>query len=163
MEKRKNRVYGAETYVDGNTVRRMEAAPDYHRERQEKKKQEERMRKQRVASRNQEKVAHMNRGYVAFLAFATALIAGAAAMYVNLQSSINVHLKTISALESQVSDLRADNDATEKRIEASVDITEIKDAAVNQLGMVYAGADQIVHYSIDQEDYMNQYEDIPEK
>lgn len=163
MEKRKNRVYGSEVYVDGNTVRRMEAAPDYRREREEQKRQEERMRKQRVASRNQERVAHMNRGYVAFLAFATALIAGAAAMYVNLQSSINVHMKTISALESHVSDLRADNDATEKRIEASVDITDIKDTAVNELGMVYAGADQIVHYTIEKEDYMNQYEDIPEK
>lgn len=160
---RKNRVYGTEVYVDGNTVRRMEAAPDYRREREEQKRQEERMRKQRVASRNQERVAHMNRGYVAFLAFATALIAGAAAMYVNLQSSINVHMKTISALESQVSDLRADNDATEKRIEASVDITDIKATAVNELGMVYAGADQIVHYTIEKEDYMNQYEDIPEK
>ena len=160
---RKNRVYGTEVYVDGNTVRRMEAAPDYRREREEQKRQEERMRKQRVASRNQERVAHMNRGYVAFLAFATALIAGAAAMYVNLQSSINVHMKTISALESQVSDLRADNDATEKRIEASVDITDVKSTAVNELGMVYAGADQIIHYTIEKEDYMNQYEDIPEK
>ena len=163
MARRENRVYGSEVYVDGNTVRRMEAAPDYRREREEQKRQEERMRKQRVASRNQERVAHMNFGYVAFLTLATALIAEAAAMYVNLQSSINVHMKTISALESQVSDLRADNDATEKRIEASVNIADIKDAAVNELGMVYAGADQIVHYTIEKEDYMNQYEDIPEK
>lgn len=161
MEKRKNRMYESGVYVEGNTVRRMEAAPDYRREREERKREEERQRKQRVASRNQQKVAHMNRGYVAFLAFATALIGGAAVIYVNLQSSINVHMKNIAVLESQVSDLRADNDATEKRIEASVNIADIKSTAINQLGMVYAGADQIVHYTVNQEDYMNQYEDIP--
>ena len=29
--------------------------------------------------------------------------------------------------------------------------------------MSYAGPDQIIHYTVDKEDYMNQFEDIPNK
>ena len=60
-------------------------------------------------------------------------------------------------------DSRADNDAAEKRIETAVDLSTIKDIAMNQLGMSYAGPDQIIHYTVDKEDYMNQFEDIPNK
>lgn len=162
MEKRM-RNYETDFYVDGNTVRRMEAAPERRREQEERRKEEERRRKRRVAEKNQQRAAHMNRGYVVFLTLATVLIAGTAVLYVNLQSSINVHMNNISSLEGQVADIRTDNDATEKRLEASVDIEKIRNYAVNSLGMVYANADQIVHYTIEQDDYMNQYEDVPEK
>lgn len=162
MEKRM-RNYETDFYVDGNTVRRMEAAPERRREQEERRKEEERRRKRRVAEKNQQRAAHMNRGYVVFLTLATVLIAGTAVLYVNLQSSINVHMNNISSLERQVADIRTDNDATEKRLEASVDIEKIRNHAVNSLGMVYANADQIVHYTIEQDDYMNQYEDVPEK
>ena len=87
----------------------------------------------------------------------------AAVLYIRLQSGITTHLKTISALESQVAELKADNDAAEKRIETAVDLATIKDIAMNQLGMSYAGPDQIIHYTVDKEDYMNQFEDIPNK
>ena len=35
-------------------------------------------------------------------------------------------------------------------------------AAINRLGMKYASQDQIVYYSIDKNNYMDQYNDIPE-
>ena len=147
-------------------MRRMEAAPDYRREierrrKEEAQREEQKRRNRSIARRNQERVAHMNLGYVFFLSLAVVVIGAASGLYIHLQSNITGHLETISSLESQVTDLKADNDATEKRINTSVDIASVKDIAMNQLGMVYASADQIVHYSVDKEDYMDQYEDIP--
>lgn len=157
---RERRDYYTQTYIEGNTVRRMEAAPDYRRKREEQR-EAERRRQRNIARRNQQRLAHMNRGYVAFLSMAVVLTVIVCAMYIRLQSDVTNSLATISTIESQLAELRADNDATEKRIEASVDLAQVKDIAMNQLGMVYAGQDQIVHYSVDKEDYMNQYEDIP--
>lgn len=165
MEKT-NRNYRRQTYIEGNTVRQMEAAPDYrreieHRRKEEAQREEQKRRNRNIARRNQARVAHMNLGYVFFLTLAVAVIGAASVMYINLQSDITGHLKTISSLESQITDVKSDNDAAEKRINSSVDIAAVKDAAMNQLGMIYASADQIVHYSVDKEDYMDQYEDIP--
>lgn len=162
MERQRRTSY-TQTFVDGNTVRKLEAAPDYRREREEKRKEEERRRNRRVARRNQERVAHMNLGYVAFLTLSLVLVGMSSVMYIRLQTNITGHLNTISALETNIANQKADNDALEKRIETSVDLKAVKDAALNELGMVYASPDQIVHYTVDKEDYMNQYEDIPSK
>lgn len=167
----------SQTYVDGNTVRRLEAAPDTRRRQElerrqeaERRKQEEERRRQEIqrrnkhaARRNREKAMQMSRGYVAFLSVAAIVTALVSAAYVQLQSDVTSRLKSISGLESQVADLKADNDATLKRINTAVDLTTVKDVAMNQLGMVYAGKDQIVYYSVDDDDYMNQYSEIPEQ
>jgi hypothetical protein len=44
-----------------------------------------------------------------------------------------------------------------------VDLNEIKDIAMNQLGMTYASEDQIIYYSVENSNYMDQYSDIPQK
>lgn len=151
------------SYIEGNTVRKLEAAPDYRREQEEKRREAERRKNRRVARRNQERASHMNLRYVAFLTLSLLLVGGSSVVYIRLQTNITGHLNTISALESDIAALRADNDALEKRIETSVDLKNVKDRALNELGMVYASPEQIVHYTIDKEDYMNQYEDIPGK
>lgn len=162
MAERRQRVM-TNIYVDGNTVRRLETAPDYHREREERKQREKRRHNEHVARRNQERALHMDRGYVAFLTIAALMTALVSAAYIKLQSEMTGRLKNIAALESTVSDLKADNDSAYKRISTSVDLDTVKDVAMNQLGMVYAGADQIVYYTVENDDYMNQYSEIPEQ
>lgn len=162
MTERRQRVT-TNIYVDGNTVRRMETAPDYRREREEKRQREIRRHNEHVARRNQERALHMNRGYVAFLTAAAMMTALVSAAYIQLQSELTSRLKNIATLESQISELKADNDSAYKRISTSVDLQTVKDTAINQLGMVYAGADQIVYYTVENDDYMNQYSDIPEQ
>ena len=130
--------------VDGNTVRRMEAMPDYRKERrdrQEREREEELRKRRRAAARNQAKALRMSKSYVVFLTMA---------------------VKKIASLESQVTDLKADNDEAYKRINTAVDLDAIKEKAINELGMFYATQDQIVYYSVDKTDYMNQYNEIPQ-
>lgn len=150
-------------YVDGNTVRRLEGEPEERRRRKlEKERALRKRQKRKVARRNQERALHMSLGYVLFCTAALALACLACIAYIQLQADITNRTKSISRLESQVANLRADNDAEKKRIELSVDLNEIKQRAL-EAGMKYARKDQILYYSVQSDDFMNQYSDIPKK
>lgn len=148
-------------YVEGSTVRRLEGEPEERRRRQLEKEQELRRRKHRhAAKRNQERALRMNLGYVLFCTMALIVTCGVFVAYIQLQSDITGRMKHISRLESQVTDLHADNDAAMKRIDLSTDLDTIKEKALG-LGMKYATSEQIIYYSVEDDDYMNQYSDIP--
>ena len=151
-------------YVNGSTVRQLEAQP-VRRERIDRTKiQEEQKKKRRrnAARRNRERALHMSRGYVAFLSLCVAVVAFAAVALVQTQSQVTQRMEHIAALESQITDLKADNDARYKEIITSVDLDYIKDVAINELGMQYATEDQIIYYSVENDNFMDQYSDIPE-
>ncbi|MBE5889654.1 MAG: hypothetical protein E7282_01670 [Lachnospiraceae bacterium] len=151
-------------YVDGTSVRELNAAPKRVPTRDPRVIERERKQKNRrnAVRRNRERALSMNFGFVTFLSICVILCAAACVSLVRAQSSATQNLKTITALESQVTDLRTSNDETEKRLNTSVDLNEIKDIAMNQLGMKYASEDQIVYYHVDKTNYMDQYGDIPE-
>ena len=67
------------------------------------------------------------------------------------------------SVATTIADLKADNDEAYKRINTAVDLDAVRETAINDLGMFYATGDQIVYYSVDKSDYMNQYNEIPEK
>lgn len=153
-------------YIDGNTVRRTETVPDYRRERKERidrEKEEELRRRKRVARRNQEKALRMSRSYVAFLTMAVVVFGVFAGAYICIQSDVTARMNHIARLESQIADLKADNDEAYKRINTAIDLDSIKNAAMAELGMSYARESQIIYYSVGDDDYMNQYGSIPEK
>ena len=107
-------------YIDGHTVRRMEAAPA---------------------------------GTMVFGIFTGA--------YIHIQSEMTARMNQISSLESQIADLKADNDEAYKRINTSVDLDSIRNTAMTEYGMSYAKESQIVYYTVNDDDYMNQYSEIP--
>lgn len=153
-------------YADGNTVRRMETAPDYRREREERirrEREKEQQRRQRAARRNQERALRTSKSYVAFMTMAVLVFATFTGLYIKIQSNVTVRMKTISALESQIADVKADNDEAFKRINTSVNLDGVRSIAMTELGMSYAKESQIVYYSVGDDDYMNQYSKIPEE
>lgn len=157
-------------YTEGNTVRQMQAMPDSmpdYREERRRREQEEReaelRRKKRIARKNQEKALRTSRSYVMFLSMGAVIFAVFAGSYIKIQSDITARMRNISKLESQISDLKAENDEAYKRISTAVDLDVIKNTAINDLGMFYATSDQIVYYTVENEDYMNQYIEIPEE
>lgn len=155
--------YKQDIYIQGNAVRKLNPDRDYRNERI-KREQEIQKRKMRRAARiNQEKALHMNKGYAIFLSTAVVVTCIFSFFYIKLQSDVTQRMNQISRLESKVSALQIDNQETQKRIDTSVDLNHIKDVAVNQLGMVNAQSNQIVYYKVNQNDYMNQYGDIPSK
>ena len=161
-------------YTYGNAARRLSEEPDYNaykrrralevqRELEEKREKDAaKNRRKNAARRNQMRELSLSRGYVTFLTFAGIITATISASYVKLQSDMTAHMKNISRLESQLEDVRADNSAAEKRLSTAGDLRHIKEVAVSQMGMGYAKEEQVIYYSVDQADYMNQYADIPE-
>ena len=153
-----------ETYfVNGSTVRQMQTQPVRKPvDRRKIQEQQEKKRRRSAAKRNRARALHMSKSYVAFLTLCVGIIAFAAVSLVQIQSQVTQRMEHIAALESQITDLKADNDARYKEIVTSVDLEYIKDVAVNELGMQYATQDQIVYYSVANDNFMDQYSDIPE-
>ena len=153
-----------EYYVSGNAVRKLEAQP-IRKEKPDVQQQEEQQKKRKrqiAAKRNRERALHMSRGYVAFLTVCVGIVAVASVALIQIQAEVTKRMEAIAVLESQIADLKADNDARYKDIMTSVDLDYIKDVAMNQLGMQYASQEQIIYYSVENDNFMDQYSDIPE-
>lgn len=175
MRQQENRTYQERraNYVYGNTVRRVQEEPRRHSEEIHEeyiqKQREDRERKQRqknaraAARRNREQALVMSPGYVMFLAVSMLLLMAVFGCYLHLQSELNSHMRNVTALEANVMNLKNDNDAAQKKINSAVDLDVIRQRAMEELGMVYPSKNQIQYFEVDDSDYMNQYEDIPER
>lgn len=154
-----------EYYIDGNTVRHLEAMPDYRREREERIRREREMeqkRRRRAVRRNQEKALRTSKSYVAFLTMAVLIFGIYTGIYVCIQSDITARMNAIASLESQIADVKSENDEAFKRINTAVSLDNVRNIAMSEFGMSYAKQSQIVYYKTSADDYMNQYSEIPE-
>ena len=152
-------------YVNGSAVRQLDAAPQQQpRRKSEEELQRERRQRSRhnAALRNRQKAMYMSKGYVVFLSVCVAIVAISAVALIQIQSQVSHRMKNVAALESEINNLRADNDAKYKSITTSVDLNQIKDIAINELGMSYASEDQVIYYSVEKNNFLDQYQDIPE-
>ena len=140
-------------YVQGNTARRIQAVPDRN---EPVKKISARTRK------NRERAKHMNIGSVLSMAIAMVAAGFILTWYPTLQSDITNSVKHIAALESELNQLRRDNDENYSRITSNVDLEEVKRVAIQELGMTYAREGQIVIFNGEGSDYVRQTGDIPD-
>ncbi len=151
-DKRKISNRKSQTYVDGAAVRKLRVEELPAREREPQK---------REYRRRKEKLKTLSIGYTLFLAAASALTLWVCASYLQLQADNTARVKHIAALEAQLSELKTENDDEYNRVTTSVDLEEVREIAINELGMVYASADQVVLYDSEGSDYVKQYADIP--
>ena len=145
------RVYN--TYVDGNTVRKLNVVEEIQNPTQPKKVNH-------VVRKNREKALYMNLGYVLFLVAALASAAIILIGYIQIQAEITLAVKNIAAMESELNDLRLTNDENYARAASSVDLEEIRSVAIGELGMRYAKEGQIINVSGEGNDYVRQLADI---
>lgn len=141
------------TYIYGNTVRVLEEEIELPRS---PKRQGS-----NTARKNREKAHHMSFGYVLFLAGALIAAGFILTGYIGLQSDITRSIKNISRLESQLNNLKLENDEEYSRITSSIDLEEVKRIAIQELGMKYAEEGQIITFSGEGSDYVRQVADIP--
>lgn len=147
-------------YVYGNTVRRLEVAPESEPRRERPRRTEQRISKNAIR-KNREKARHMNPAYVMFLSVASVVTFVVCFRYIQLRSEITERMENIAELETQLSDLKIENDAEYSRATSSINLEEIKRIAMEELGMVYADKEQVVMYEDKEAEYFRQYEDIP--
>ena len=104
----------------------------------------------------------MNIGSVLSMAIAMVAAGFILTWYLTLQSDITNSVKHIAALESELNQLRRDNDENYSRITSNVDLEEVKRVAIQELGMTYAREGQIVIFNGEGSDYVRQTGDIPD-
>ena len=146
-----------QAYTYGNVVTK----PDYEPERK-KAPVKKKKRVSRQVQRNRNRALHMNAAYVIFLAIAATIVLLLCVNYVRLQSEVTKNSKNVTALQEELSDLKEENTTKYNAVVDAVNLDEIRDRAINQLGMKYASSDQIVEYNNPASDYVKQYDDIPE-
>ena len=142
-------------YIDGNTVRKMQPLEHPTRER--------RVSRQTHRRAKEKSIQYVNVFYTFFLMAAACMVLWSCVNYLQLQAETTSRVKHIAALETQLEELRKENDDNYTRIMTTVDLDYIKDVAINELGMVYATSEQVVLYDGGTRDYVRQSAEIPKE
>ncbi len=142
-------------YVDGTAVRKLQPALE-PQERQEAPSASQR------TKRNRDRALSMNLGYVLFLTAAAVITVFMCVNFLQLQARETRLQKEVTLLGTQLDAAILENDSDYNRIMTSVDMEQVKDVAMNELGMVYAKKSQIVTYEIENSDYVRQYAEVPQ-
>lgn len=149
-------------YVDGSTVRKIEQVPtrkyDHEVRRTPKKRPEE---NRRISQKAQTALA-FNMKYTVFVVASVFIMVCACIAVLYMESRISLQQANINDLETQLEIIEEENAAHKLSLESMYTLDEIYDVATNELGMVYAEKGQIVYYESADEDYVKQYQDVPE-
>ena len=143
-----------DTYVVGNTVRKLNVVEELQNPVQQKPVNH-------TVRKNREKALYMNLGYVLFLVAALASAAIILISYIQIQAEITLSVKNIAAMESELNDLRLKNKEEYSRVVSDVDLEEVKRIAIEELGMKYAEEGQVIKVEGAKGDYVRQYTDMP--
>lgn len=103
----------------------------------------------------------MNPAFAVFLAFSVIATLFSCTLMLSMQAKVSAQNDSIMALQSELETLTDENNAYETRINNSVDLEQIRETAINRLGMVYPTEGQVVYYNLTQSDYVRQYRDVP--
>lgn len=152
-------------YVEGSTVRKIEAQPkrEYVPERRQKTAPPARRTKpQKRMSAKVDKALAFDMRYTTFVVASVVIMVAACIMMLYMESKIDAQKRNINQMEAELEAIENDNAAFEMSLKNMYTLDEIYDVATNELGMVYAKKGQIVYYESANEDYIKQYQDVPE-
>lgn len=147
-------------YIDGNTVRKLNVTTMPERRHERRNEREEQLSPK--TRKKIDRVRAFDLKYTFALVVAIGFAFAACISMISVQAKINAQKKEISALELQYQSLTNDNDAASSRVNSDVDLNEIQRIAMEELGMVYPGAGQVVTYDSAGEQYVKQYKDVPD-
>lgn len=139
--------------IEGNTARKVQTLEYPSRERQPERRERRHEKKSNVQ--------YVNVLYMIFLAAASCMVLWSCVNYLQLQAETTSRVKHIASLETELEDLRKENNDNYTRIMTSVDLDHIRDVAINELGMVYAEPNQVILYDGGTDDYVRQNGSIP--
>ena len=138
--------------IEGNTVRVEQVSPQV--------REKELRRSQVVQAR--ERALQMNLSYVLFLTVAAALAVTIYIFYLRLQASSTQLQKQTVSLQTQLKNLQIENDIVYNEIVSGVNLEQVKEIAISELGMTYPSENQIITYDAASSDYVKQYAEIPD-
>lgn len=153
-----NNYYNRTNYVEGNTVRKLNAVPDIRREVQ----REEVTTSPRRQERSQPKaLSGISFGSLVVLTFAIITTLYVCIEYLKVQTDVSQMEKEIINKEHNLASLKKENDATYELISEKYDLAYVYEVAVGELGMVYPNKNTVISFQKNPESFVTQYGDIP--
>lgn len=117
---------------------------------------------QRIAMRNREKALKLDLKYTLFLGISVIFVLISCVLYLNLQNQMTQKSSKIASLTSELATLTDANSAARERISSAVDLEYVYKYATEKLGMAPPIQSQIIKYQSSDEDYVKQFQDIPQ-
>lgn len=155
-------IHKDQAYIHGSAVRKVqEEAPARRKEPEKEKTNEHRQKVSSRVRRNQQKALRIDLPYLVLLMAASCCTLFICINYLQVQTTMTRRMDRIEKLEKDLDSLRAENDTLQTRINTSVDLDYVYKVATEQLGMVYAGKNQVRMYHQTESEFVRQYEDIP--
>lgn len=145
-------------YVYGSAALQPEAVP----QRVQEPKKQSSTKASRQVRKNRKRAQSISPVYAVFLTGAAVFAVCVSVMFLQLQSEVVSRSENITALQEKLSNLTEENDTAYRTAEDSVNLEEVRDKAINELGMVYAAQGSVVEYTGPESDSVTQYSDIPE-
>ena len=151
----KGRTTTYRTEVQGNVVRQFQAVPNCPEKVNGPVEVPRRSRKTERST--------LSIPYCIFLAVACVLTLSLGAYYLEQQALATSSQKKIASLESELAELKKVNADDLNRIETSINLEEIREVAINELGMVYATKENVILYKSTHQNYVSQYGEVPQE
>lgn len=146
-------------YVYGSAVQQAEALPK-RRPETHRRKAPQHVSRQVVRNRN--RAMNINPAYAVFLVAAAFCAVFLCVMYLRLQSEVVNHSENLTTLQEDLTNLTEANNTAYNAAEDSVNLEEIRDKAMNEMGMVYESQGNVIEYESPASGYVKQYDSIPE-
>ncbi len=147
--------YHRQTYVEGNTVRKVSAVPERRREEERRRPQKQ------YPQRKPVRMPGISGSGFLFLCGMLSVIVLVSLSYLSTQYNVRQMKEEIVSLQSEVAEQREENAEMYQSVLDSVDLAEIYQKATGKLGMVKAEDDQVYKYKSRKNDMIKQYADIP--
>jgi predicted transcriptional regulator len=104
---------------------------------------------------------NINKAYATFLIVAAISTVFICVGYLKLQSEMVSRSERVAQLQVELANLTEKNDTAYHAIVDTVDLEEVRQKAIEDLGMVYASQGNVVTYENPESGYLKQYEEIP--
>ena len=144
------------SYEDGSAVRQEEIfIPG-----EERVPDRRRRKVSRQVAQNRARARALDARFVLGLVAACILVMVSCVHFLQLRSRVITQTEHIASMETELSQLQADNDAYYSQVQSSLSLDSVKNTALNRLGLHYAGEDQIRYYNADDASYVRQYENV---
>ena len=149
-------------YIEGSTVRKVREVPERIERPRQTPGQKTAPKQEKRISKKADKALAFDFRYAMFVMTSVLIVACACLFMLHMESQISEQKNHINSMENELEALEDDNAALKLSLESMYSLDEIYDVATNELGMVYARKGQIVYYESANEDYVKQYQDVPE-
>jgi cell division protein FtsL len=157
--RRQNRFQNTGTsYIEGNTVRKLSAAPDIRRE----ERQYEVPSPRRQQYRHPKTLSGINLASLLVLSVAIITTVYVCVDYLRLQTQVSQMDNQIISMEEDLASKTKENDAAYDAVNTAYDLDYVYKVAVEELGMVYPNKNTVITYQGSNDTFVRQYEDIPD-